>query len=145
MRFDTRQHRTSPDSVDSAFRVQREQVLAKPECGLDPGRPEASFSLELTELREETESELQHVRQDKARLEAQLQAALQQVERKGRWLLWSGSMGFCLVWWMFGLGSVGILLCVLKLKSERWTVIQRRKGLLLRWISDHVTALVDLI
>ncbi|XP_034425985.1 coiled-coil domain-containing protein 78 [Hippoglossus hippoglossus] len=62
-----------------AYRVQREQVLAKPECGLDPGLPEATFSLELTELREETESELQHVRQDKARLEAQLQAALEQV------------------------------------------------------------------
>ncbi|CAB1426039.1 unnamed protein product [Pleuronectes platessa] len=62
-----------------AYRVQREQVLTKPECGLDPGLPEASFSLELSELREETESELQHVRQDKARLEARLQAALQQV------------------------------------------------------------------
>nr|XP_019938400.1 PREDICTED: coiled-coil domain-containing protein 78 [Paralichthys olivaceus] len=62
-----------------AYRVQREQVLAKPECGLDPGLPEASFSLELTELRDETESELQHVRLDKARLEARLQAALEQV------------------------------------------------------------------
>ncbi|XP_069374185.1 coiled-coil domain-containing protein 78 [Paralichthys olivaceus] len=62
-----------------AYRVQREQVLAKPECGLDPGLPEASFSLELTELRDETESELQHIRLDKARLEARLQAALEQV------------------------------------------------------------------
>ncbi|XP_051273988.1 coiled-coil domain-containing protein 78 isoform X1 [Dicentrarchus labrax] len=62
-----------------AYRVQREQVLAKPDSGLDPGPPEAHFSLEPTELRDETEKELQHLRQDKARLEGQLQMAQEQV------------------------------------------------------------------
>ncbi|XP_078136183.1 coiled-coil domain-containing protein 78 [Sander vitreus] len=62
-----------------AYRVQRELVLAKPESGLDPGPPEACFSLEPTELRHETEKELQHLRQDKARLEGQLQVAREQV------------------------------------------------------------------
>ncbi|XP_070783806.1 LOW QUALITY PROTEIN: coiled-coil domain-containing protein 78 [Enoplosus armatus] len=62
-----------------AYRVQREQILAKPEGGLDPGPPEAHFNLEPTELRDETEKELQHLRQDKARLEGQLQAAREQV------------------------------------------------------------------
>ncbi|XP_023273763.1 coiled-coil domain-containing protein 78-like, partial [Seriola lalandi dorsalis] len=54
-------------------------MLAKPESGLDPGPPEAHFSLEPTELRDETEKELQHLRQDKARLEGQLLAAQEQV------------------------------------------------------------------
>ncbi|XP_035469182.2 coiled-coil domain-containing protein 78 [Scophthalmus maximus] len=62
-----------------AYRVQREQILATPENGLDPGPPEAHFSLAPTELRDETESELQHLRQDKARLEGQLQAAREEV------------------------------------------------------------------
>uniref|UniRef100_A0A3B4XX86 Coiled-coil domain containing 78 n=1 Tax=Seriola lalandi dorsalis TaxID=1841481 RepID=A0A3B4XX86_SERLL len=65
-----------------AYRVQREQMLAKPESGLDPGPPEAHFSLEPTELRDETEKELQHLRQDKARLEGQLLAAQEQ-QHKG--------------------------------------------------------------
>ncbi|XP_029312599.1 coiled-coil domain-containing protein 78 [Cottoperca gobio] len=62
-----------------AYRIQREQILAHPGSGLDPGPPEACFSLEPTELRDETEKELQHLRQDKARLEGQLQAARDQV------------------------------------------------------------------
>ncbi|KAG7227766.1 hypothetical protein INR49_013560, partial [Caranx melampygus] len=62
-----------------AYRVQREQMLAKPESDLDPGPPEAHFNLEPSELRDETKTELQHIRQDKARLEGQLQAALEQV------------------------------------------------------------------
>ncbi|XP_074476483.1 coiled-coil domain-containing protein 78 isoform X1 [Sebastes fasciatus] len=62
-----------------AYRVQREQILAEPESGLAPGPPEANFSMEPTELRDETEKELQHLRQDKARLEGQLQAAQNQV------------------------------------------------------------------
>ncbi|XP_031699207.1 coiled-coil domain-containing protein 78 [Anarrhichthys ocellatus] len=62
-----------------AYRVQRDQVLAQMGCGLDPGPPEASFSLEPTELRGEPEKELHHLRQDKARLECQLQAARKQV------------------------------------------------------------------
>ena len=56
-------------------RVQREQVLSQPESGLDPGPPEAHFSLESSELRGETERELQLLRQDKARLEGQLREA----------------------------------------------------------------------
>ena len=63
-------------------RVQREQILAKPENRLDPGPPEAHFSLEPTELRDEMAKELQNLRQDKARLEAQLEAALGQVASK---------------------------------------------------------------
>ncbi|KAI3364996.1 hypothetical protein L3Q82_001156 [Scortum barcoo] len=62
-----------------AYRVQREQILAKLESGLDPGPPEAHFSLEPTELKDETEKELQQLRQEKARLEDQLQAAREQV------------------------------------------------------------------
>ncbi|XP_071248324.1 coiled-coil domain-containing protein 78 [Salvelinus alpinus] len=58
-----------------AYRVQREQVLSQPESGLDPGPPEAHFSLEPSELRGETERELQLLRQDKARLEGQLREA----------------------------------------------------------------------
>ncbi len=69
------------------FRVQREQILAKPESALDPGPPEAQFSLEPLELRDETEKELQHLRQDKARLEVQLQAAREQVAPKKKLLL----------------------------------------------------------
>ncbi|XP_010770502.1 coiled-coil domain-containing protein 78 [Notothenia coriiceps] len=52
-----------------AYRVQREQILAQPESSLDPGPPEAPFSLEPSELREETERELQQRRQDEAQLQ----------------------------------------------------------------------------
>ncbi|CAN9508579.1 unnamed protein product [Ophioblennius macclurei] len=58
-----------------AYRVQREQILAKPDSGLDPGPPEVQFSLDPSELRDEAEKELQSLRQDKARLEDQLRAA----------------------------------------------------------------------
>lgn len=64
------------------FRVQREQIMATPGSSLDPGPPEAHFSLDPAELRDETEKELQHLRQDKARLEVQLQAAREQVAPK---------------------------------------------------------------
>lgn len=53
--------------------------MAKPDGGLNPGPPEAHFSLDPSELRDETEKEVQHLRQDKARLEGQLQVARQQV------------------------------------------------------------------
>uniref|UniRef100_A0A673BWK3 Coiled-coil domain containing 78 n=1 Tax=Sphaeramia orbicularis TaxID=375764 RepID=A0A673BWK3_9TELE len=70
-----------------AYRAQREQIVAKPECGLNPGPPEGTFSLDPSELRDETEKELQNLRQDKARLEAQLQEAQDQVgETELRWL-----------------------------------------------------------
>lgn len=61
------------------FRLQREQILVKPENGLDPGPPEAHFNLEPTELKDAIEKELQQLHQDKARLEGQLQAAREQV------------------------------------------------------------------
>ncbi|XP_029485312.1 coiled-coil domain-containing protein 78 [Oncorhynchus nerka] len=65
----------SHQALLSAYRVQREQVLSQPESGLDPGPPEAHFSLEPSELRGETERELQLLRQDKARLAGQLREA----------------------------------------------------------------------
>uniref|UniRef100_A0A3Q0RGQ4 Coiled-coil domain containing 78 n=1 Tax=Amphilophus citrinellus TaxID=61819 RepID=A0A3Q0RGQ4_AMPCI len=65
-----------------AYRVQRDQILAKPENNLEPGPPEAHFSLEPTELKDAIEKELQQLRQDKARLEGQLQASRDQSHDK---------------------------------------------------------------
>ncbi|XP_029954780.1 coiled-coil domain-containing protein 78 [Salarias fasciatus] len=62
-----------------AYRVQREQILSKPDSGLDPGPPEAQFSLEPAELRDEVEKELQGLRRDEARLEDQLQKAVSEM------------------------------------------------------------------
>lgn len=64
-------------------RVQRDQILSQTECGLDPGPPEASFSLEPSELGEEPEKELRQLRRDEARLEERrLQAARKQGAQK---------------------------------------------------------------
>ncbi|KAK5905826.1 hypothetical protein CgunFtcFv8_001744 [Champsocephalus gunnari] len=54
----------------------REQILAPPESRLDPGPPEAPFSLEPSELREETERELQQRRQDEAQLQIGMRGIL---------------------------------------------------------------------
>lgn len=54
--------------------------MAKPEDGLNAGPPEAHLSLDPSELKGEMEKEIQHLHQDKARLEAQLETALGQVE-----------------------------------------------------------------
>ncbi|XP_046888641.1 coiled-coil domain-containing protein 78 [Hypomesus transpacificus] len=62
-----------------AYRVLREQVLGQPESGLDPGLPEAHFSLQPSELSGEKERELQHLRHDKASLESRLRDAQQQM------------------------------------------------------------------
>ncbi|XP_029934259.1 coiled-coil domain-containing protein 78 [Myripristis murdjan] len=62
-----------------AYRVQREQILSKPDSGLDPGLPEGHFSLDPIEQRGEADRELQRLRQDKARLEGELTAAREQV------------------------------------------------------------------
>lgn len=51
------------------FRAQREQILANPDSGLDPGPPEASFSQDPTELRNEPVKEFHHLHQDEARQE----------------------------------------------------------------------------
>ncbi|CAJ1080883.1 coiled-coil domain-containing protein 78 [Xyrichtys novacula] len=48
-----------------AYRVQREQIVLKPESGLEPGPPETHFILELTEPRDETEKEIQQLCQEK--------------------------------------------------------------------------------
>ncbi|XP_020780015.2 coiled-coil domain-containing protein 78 [Boleophthalmus pectinirostris] len=62
-----------------AYRDQREQMLAKPDFGLKTGPPESSFDLDINELKGEMEKEIQHLRQDKARLELQLQTAMAQM------------------------------------------------------------------
>ncbi|KAK5881088.1 hypothetical protein CesoFtcFv8_021934 [Champsocephalus esox] len=54
----------------------REQILAPPESRLDPGPPEAPFSLEPSEIREETERELQQRRQDEAQLQIGMRGIL---------------------------------------------------------------------
>lgn len=59
--------------------MQREQILALGERGLDPGPPESHFSLTDSELQAEQGRELQRLREDKARLESQLRDALEQV------------------------------------------------------------------
>ncbi|KAM6963458.1 coiled-coil domain-containing protein 78 [Tautogolabrus adspersus] len=63
-----------------AYSIQRERIMLKPESGLDPGPPEAHFSLGPAELRDETEKELQQLSQDKARQ----QAPQEQVEQKNK-------------------------------------------------------------
>ncbi|KAG7507200.1 hypothetical protein JOB18_027036 [Solea senegalensis] len=70
---------TTHQAVLMAYRVQREQILSRADSSFDPGPPEASFNPELIELRDETERELHQLREDKARLEVQLQAAREQV------------------------------------------------------------------
>ncbi|XP_056593673.1 coiled-coil domain-containing protein 78 isoform X2 [Triplophysa dalaica] len=62
-----------------AYREQREQILALPVHALDAGPPEAHFSPAGSELRGETERELQRLRDDKARLESQLRQAQEQL------------------------------------------------------------------
>ncbi|XP_036406853.1 coiled-coil domain-containing protein 78 [Megalops cyprinoides] len=61
-----------------AYRMQREQILALGERGLDPGPPESHFGLADSELQGEQSRELQRLREDKARLESQLRDALDQ-------------------------------------------------------------------
>ncbi|XP_049336031.1 coiled-coil domain-containing protein 78 [Astyanax mexicanus] len=64
-----------------AYRMQREQILARAagDGGLEAGPPEATFSPGESEIRGETERELQRLREDKQSLEKQLTAAQQQV------------------------------------------------------------------
>lgn len=61
------------------FRAQREQILANPDSGLEPGPPEASFSQDPTELRKEPVKEFLHLHQDEARQEGRLQEDRDQV------------------------------------------------------------------
>lgn len=61
------------------FRVQREQIVANPDSGLDPGPPDTYFSLDPPGDRDETQKDLQHLGPDEGGLGGQLQAACEQV------------------------------------------------------------------
>ncbi|XP_051789991.1 coiled-coil domain-containing protein 78 [Erpetoichthys calabaricus] len=63
-----------------AYRMQREQILSVGERGLDPGPPESHFGVPDNELESEMSRELQRLREDKARLEAQLQEQKRSVD-----------------------------------------------------------------
>ncbi|KAK3552067.1 hypothetical protein QTP70_031781, partial [Hemibagrus guttatus] len=63
----------------TAYRMQREQILAHTGQGLEAGLPEAHFNPAEAELRGETERELQRLREDKSHLETQLRIAQEQV------------------------------------------------------------------
>ncbi|KAL4617904.1 coiled-coil domain-containing protein 78 isoform X1 [Arapaima gigas] len=64
-----------------AYRLmQREQILALNKQGLDPGPPESHFSLRDATLQTELSQEVHRLREDKARLEAQLKEAQGQVK-----------------------------------------------------------------
>ncbi|XP_074519913.1 coiled-coil domain-containing protein 78 [Halichoeres trimaculatus] len=52
-----------------AYRIQREQILLKPECSLDPGPPDSLFILEPTEPRDETERESQPLHEETVKLQ----------------------------------------------------------------------------
>lgn len=65
--------------------MQREQILAHTESTVEAGPPEAHFSPAEAELRGDTERELQRLREDKSRLEAQLRIAHEQV-----CVIWTG-------------------------------------------------------
>ncbi|MCJ8729051.1 hypothetical protein PDJAM_G00011820, partial [Pangasius djambal] len=62
----------------TAYRMQREQILAHTGHALEAGPPEAHFSPAEAELRGATERELQRLREDKSRLETQLRIAQEQ-------------------------------------------------------------------
>ncbi|MCI4374916.1 hypothetical protein PGIGA_G00011800 [Pangasianodon gigas] len=62
----------------TAYRMQREQILAHTGHPLEAGPPEAHFSPAEVELRGETERELQRLREDKSHLETQLRIAQEQ-------------------------------------------------------------------
>ncbi|XP_058271552.1 coiled-coil domain-containing protein 78 [Hemibagrus wyckioides] len=63
----------------TAYRMQREQILAHTGQGLEAGLPEAHFNPAEAELKGETERELQRLREDKSHLETQLRIAQEQV------------------------------------------------------------------
>ncbi|XP_053540430.1 coiled-coil domain-containing protein 78 [Ictalurus punctatus] len=62
----------------TAYRMQREQILAHTGHALEAGPPEAHFSPAEAELRGEPERELQRLREDKSRLETQLRITQEQ-------------------------------------------------------------------
>ncbi|XP_066539305.1 coiled-coil domain-containing protein 78 [Hoplias malabaricus] len=62
-----------------AYRMQREQILALADRGLEAGPAEVTFTCGESEIRGEKERELQRLREDKERLEKQLRDTQQQV------------------------------------------------------------------
>ncbi|XP_061520004.1 LOW QUALITY PROTEIN: coiled-coil domain-containing protein 78 [Phycodurus eques] len=62
-----------------AYMDQREQILAKPDKGLEPGPTETHFDLEPTEPREELDRFLQQIEEDKSKMEGQQHVARDQV------------------------------------------------------------------
>ncbi|KAI4883855.1 hypothetical protein NFI96_017046 [Prochilodus magdalenae] len=76
---------TAQQQLLIAYRMQREQILAHPCHGLEAGPPEATFSPGESEIRGDTERELQRLREDKERLEKELQAAQEQVLSEEAW------------------------------------------------------------
>ncbi|XP_043945232.1 coiled-coil domain-containing protein 78 [Protopterus annectens] len=62
-----------------AYRIQREQMLALGDVGLDPGPPEYHFSIIDGDLQSSLAQEVNNLREDKVRLEAQLQQAKDKV------------------------------------------------------------------
>ncbi|XP_077407493.1 coiled-coil domain-containing protein 78 isoform X2 [Vanacampus margaritifer] len=61
-----------------AYRAQRQQILAKPDKGLEPGPPETHFNLEATDPREEPNKHYHHF-EHKSKLEGQQQVVRDQV------------------------------------------------------------------
>ncbi|XP_040296567.1 coiled-coil domain-containing protein 78 isoform X1 [Bufo bufo] len=56
-----------------AYRMQREQILALGDSDVDPGPPEHHFSITDPDLQSQSSLELNRLREDKARLESQIQ------------------------------------------------------------------------
>ncbi|XP_053326835.1 coiled-coil domain-containing protein 78 [Spea bombifrons] len=61
------------ESLLIAYRMQREQILALGNQDMDPGPPEHHFSITDPELLSQSAQELNRLREDKSRLEAQVQ------------------------------------------------------------------------
>ncbi|XP_068099682.1 coiled-coil domain-containing protein 78 [Hyperolius riggenbachi] len=61
------------ESLLIAYRMQREQIMALGNSDVDPGPPEHHFSITDPELQTQSVLELNRLREDKARLETQLQ------------------------------------------------------------------------
>ncbi|XP_069066659.1 coiled-coil domain-containing protein 78 [Pleurodeles waltl] len=67
------------ESLLIAYRMQREQIIAQGTNDIDPGPPEHHFSVSDAELLSSTTLELNHLREDKARLETQIQELKEKV------------------------------------------------------------------
>ncbi|XP_069503105.1 coiled-coil domain-containing protein 78 [Ambystoma mexicanum] len=67
------------ESLLIAYRMQREQILAQESNEMDPGPPEHHFTISDTELLSSTTQELNRLREDKARLETQIQELKEKV------------------------------------------------------------------